>query len=175
MTMTRAEKPKVFHRDFLGAHRYTTGGGTARPAGGVLPSYKTKQTDEAGNAIYKDICNPITKDFRERLNAALMESYERGGEVIIETDSQETVKSENFVEANDEIPFPEGLQDPIETKPEKAESKIPGDRKPDKAFSKAKTEEKPKSIKDRLKEGELKKVQQLKPNKDKQSPEPAFA
>ena len=34
--MTRAEKPKVFHRDFLGAHRYTTGGGTARPAGGVL-------------------------------------------------------------------------------------------------------------------------------------------
>ena len=36
VTMTRAEKPKVFHRDFLGAHRYTTGGGTARPAGGVL-------------------------------------------------------------------------------------------------------------------------------------------
>ncbi len=34
MTMTRAENPKVFHRDFLGAHRYTTGGGTARPAGG---------------------------------------------------------------------------------------------------------------------------------------------
>lgn len=36
VTMTRAEKPKVFHRDFLGAHRYTTRGGTARPAGGVL-------------------------------------------------------------------------------------------------------------------------------------------
>ena len=30
------KKPKVFHRDFLGAHRYTTIGGTARPAGGVL-------------------------------------------------------------------------------------------------------------------------------------------
>ena len=27
---------QVFHRDFLGAHRYTTRGGTARPAGGVL-------------------------------------------------------------------------------------------------------------------------------------------
>ena len=36
VTMPRAEKPKVFHRDFLGAHRYTTRGGTARPAGGVL-------------------------------------------------------------------------------------------------------------------------------------------
>ena len=32
----RTKKPKVFHRDFLGAHRYTTIGGTARPAGGVL-------------------------------------------------------------------------------------------------------------------------------------------
>jgi len=32
----RAKMRKVFHRDFLGAHRYTTRGGTARPAGGVL-------------------------------------------------------------------------------------------------------------------------------------------
>lgn len=36
VTMTRVEKPKVFHRDFLGAHRYTTRGCTERPAGGVL-------------------------------------------------------------------------------------------------------------------------------------------
>jgi len=27
---------KILHRDFLGAHRYTTGGGIVRPAGGVL-------------------------------------------------------------------------------------------------------------------------------------------
>ena len=27
---------KVFHRDFLGAHRYTTRGGTVRSAEGVL-------------------------------------------------------------------------------------------------------------------------------------------
>ncbi len=27
----------VSHRGFLGAHRYTTGGGIVRPAGGVLP------------------------------------------------------------------------------------------------------------------------------------------
>ena len=31
-----ATERSVFHRDFLGAHRYTTVGGTARPAGGVL-------------------------------------------------------------------------------------------------------------------------------------------
>ena len=33
----RAKIHKVFHRDFLGAHRYTTAsGGIVRPAGGVL-------------------------------------------------------------------------------------------------------------------------------------------
>ena len=35
-----ATEHSVFHRDFLGAHRYTTGGGTARPAGGVLPVFQ---------------------------------------------------------------------------------------------------------------------------------------
>ena len=34
--MTRTKTDQVFHPDFLGAHRYTTRGGTARPAGGVL-------------------------------------------------------------------------------------------------------------------------------------------
>ena len=28
----------ILHRDFLGAHRYTTRGGIVRPAGGVLPT-----------------------------------------------------------------------------------------------------------------------------------------
>lgn len=33
----KAKSHKVFHRDFLGAHRYTTAsGGIVRPAGGVL-------------------------------------------------------------------------------------------------------------------------------------------
>ena len=36
MAERSATERSVFHRDFLGAHRYTTGGGTARPAGGVL-------------------------------------------------------------------------------------------------------------------------------------------
>jgi hypothetical protein len=35
-SVPRGIPAQVFHRDFLGAHRYTTRGGTARPAGGVL-------------------------------------------------------------------------------------------------------------------------------------------
>jgi len=38
----RAKKHKVFHRVFLGAHRYTTIGGTARPAGGVLRTARAR-------------------------------------------------------------------------------------------------------------------------------------
>ena len=35
-TVLRAIPKQVFHRDFLGEHRYTTRGGIARPAGDVL-------------------------------------------------------------------------------------------------------------------------------------------
>lgn len=47
----------------------------------AMPSYQSKQKDEAGNQIRKDICNPITKDFREQLYKAILESYEKGSEV----------------------------------------------------------------------------------------------
>ncbi len=35
-SVPRGIPAQVFHRDFLGAHRYTTGGGIVRPAGGAL-------------------------------------------------------------------------------------------------------------------------------------------
>ncbi|MGB4661430.1 MAG: SpoVG family protein [Mobilitalea sp.] len=46
-----------------------------------MPNYKTKNVDENGNAQYKDICNPITKDFRDQLYGAILESFESGKEV----------------------------------------------------------------------------------------------
>ncbi len=41
---------KVFHRDFLGAHRYTTRGGAARPAGGVLRTALVCRWQSRGDA-----------------------------------------------------------------------------------------------------------------------------
>ena len=35
----------------------------------AMPSYK------AGNGEYKDICFPVTKEFREQLNSAVIEAY----------------------------------------------------------------------------------------------------
>ena len=31
-----------------------------------MPSYKTKQVDDQGKAVYQDVCYPVTKDFREK-------------------------------------------------------------------------------------------------------------
>lgn len=40
-----------------------------------MPSYKTKQVGEDGRNVYADYCNPISKEFRERLYEAIMESF----------------------------------------------------------------------------------------------------
>ncbi|MBP3769422.1 MAG: SpoVG family protein [Lachnospira sp.] len=43
----------------------------------AMPSYKTKQVDEQGRAIYQDVCYPVTKEFREKLYDALMDCYQQ--------------------------------------------------------------------------------------------------
>lgn len=42
----------------------------------AMPSYKTKQIDENGKDIYRDICYPVTKEFRAVLYKAITEEYE---------------------------------------------------------------------------------------------------
>ncbi len=41
----------------------------------TMPSYKTKQVDDKGKDIYRDICYPVTKEFRETLYKAIIEEY----------------------------------------------------------------------------------------------------
>lgn len=42
-----------------------------------MPSYKTKQIDEQGKAIYHDVCYPVTKEFREKLYGEIVREYEQ--------------------------------------------------------------------------------------------------
>lgn len=49
----------------------------------AMPSYKSKQVDEEGKPVYKDICNPITKGFREQLYGAILSSFNSGNEAFI--------------------------------------------------------------------------------------------
>ena len=40
-----------------------------------MPRYKSGEVDENGNAVYKDICNPITIEFRDALYGTLADAY----------------------------------------------------------------------------------------------------
>src|SRR5574344_322784 len=42
-----------------------------------MPRYKSIERDENGTTIYKDVCNPITAEFREELYTNILEAYER--------------------------------------------------------------------------------------------------
>jgi len=41
----------------------------------AMPSYKTKQVDEQGRAVYQDVCYPVTKEFREQLYGEIEKAY----------------------------------------------------------------------------------------------------
>lgn len=41
-----------------------------------MPRYKSSEKDESGATIYKDVCNPITAEFREELYTNILEAYE---------------------------------------------------------------------------------------------------
>ena len=40
-----------------------------------MPRYLSNEKDENGNQIYKDVCNPITKEFREELYTNILTVY----------------------------------------------------------------------------------------------------
>ena len=42
-----------------------------------MPRYKSSERDEKGGKIYKDVCNPITKEFREELYGNILEAFEK--------------------------------------------------------------------------------------------------
>jgi len=43
----------------------------------AMPSYKTRQLDEQGKAVYQDVCYPVTKEFRDKLYAEVIKTYEK--------------------------------------------------------------------------------------------------
>lgn len=41
-----------------------------------MPRYKSSQRNEDNEPVYKDVCNPITKEFREELYSHILEKYQ---------------------------------------------------------------------------------------------------
>ncbi|MBQ2923210.1 MAG: SpoVG family protein [Tyzzerella sp.] len=42
----------------------------------AMPSYKTKDVDENNKPVYRDICYPVTKEFREKLYGTILETHQ---------------------------------------------------------------------------------------------------
>lgn len=59
-----------------------------------MPSFKSKERNEHNQPVYKDVCNPITSDFRKELYDAILTLY---GE-IQQSGKSEVSKAENHLE-----------------------------------------------------------------------------
>ena len=42
-----------------------------------MPRYMSNEKDENGNQIYKDVCNPVTKEFREELYTNILNTFKK--------------------------------------------------------------------------------------------------
>lgn len=42
----------------------------------TMPNYDTHEVDKDGNKIYKNLCNPITREFYENLNENILQCYQ---------------------------------------------------------------------------------------------------
>lgn len=56
----------------------------------AMPSYK------AGNGEYKDICFPVTKEFREQLNQAVIDAYHQA---LTQSQNQQKAETPTFEQA----------------------------------------------------------------------------
>lgn len=65
----------------------------------AMPSYKTKQTDEQGKAVYQDVCFPVTKEFRENLYGEIIETYKE--EKAKGMDRSTPIKDDGFMKVDD--------------------------------------------------------------------------
>ena len=55
----------------------------------AMPGYKTNQKDEQGKDIFRDICYPVTAEFRTKMFDALLVDYEKTVEKNVEQSKQE--------------------------------------------------------------------------------------
>ena len=64
-----------------------------------MPRFKHNERDENGGTIYKDVCNPITAEFREELYTNILEAYESA----VAPEQEKAQKQEKFQKTKDSI------------------------------------------------------------------------
>lgn len=57
-----------------------------------MPRYRSSQRNEDNEPVYRDVCNPITKEFREELYSSILQAYKN---VQNKTGEQQVEKTDN--------------------------------------------------------------------------------
>lgn len=71
-----------------------------------MPSYKTNQIDENNRSVYRDICYPVTGEFREKVNNLLTDAYEKA---VAEVQENVLGQADGFMPVQDssDMDFPD--------------------------------------------------------------------
>lgn len=68
-----------------------------------MPRYRSNERDENGGTIYKDVCNPITAEFREELYGNILEAFDK----VVELEQSQEEKKEACKGNNGSVEMPE--------------------------------------------------------------------
>lgn len=71
-----------------------------------MPSYRTNQIDENNRSVYRDICYPVTGEFREKVNNLLTDAYEKA---VAEVQENVLGQADGFMPVQDssDMDFPD--------------------------------------------------------------------
>ena len=63
-----------------------------------MPSYKTKDVDENNKPVYRDICYPVTKEFREKLYDSILELHQQERKKRMEAASEKPLNQKEQIQ-----------------------------------------------------------------------------
>ena len=63
-----------------------------------MPSYKTKDVDENNKPLYRDICYPVTKEFREKLYDSILELHQQERKKRMEAASEKPLNQKEQIQ-----------------------------------------------------------------------------
>lgn len=88
-----------------------------------MPSYKTKDVDENNKPIYRDICYPVTKEFREKLYGTILETHQMEREKRLQDASEKTVSRQEKMQKEMQKQEEQDKAKKTESKPKKSKGK----------------------------------------------------
>lgn len=68
-----------------------------------MPNYRTNKVNEKGEYEYKDVFHPITKEFRDELNKAVMESFTKKEDINITLDDKFSIQAKSTAYEKDKL------------------------------------------------------------------------